>query len=166
MLAVNNELFLFDSSLAEKPQIVAVNKIDMPEVRDRMAGVKGLLREAGVTAHFISASTGEGVKELMSKVAALLSKTPAPEVMTDTAIPTVIRPGVHPREVSVSKAGEVYIVSGEELERLVAGSDTGNSEVRRQIAAILGGPRIRPRLERAGIKSGDKVRIGDFEWTW
>jgi len=66
--------------------------------------------------------------------------------MTDTAI-RLIRPG-SPARVSVSKAGEVYIVSGEELERLVpaAHRELGGAPAD---SAILGGPRIRPRLERA-----------------
>ena len=166
MLAVNNELFLFDAALADRHQIVAVNKIDLPAVKDRIPEIKELFREAGVSVSFISASTGEGVKELMAKVAAALIKAPAPEVASEITVPPVIIPRGRPREVSVSKVGEVFVVTGPEMERLVAGSDTANTEVRRQIGAILAGSRIRPRLERLGIKAGDKVRVGAFEWTW
>jgi GTP-binding protein len=166
MLAVNNELFLFDPDLAKKPQVVAVNKVDKPEVRDRKTEIKALFRDAGVAVSFISAETGEGVKELMAKVAGALVSAPTPEISTDAEVPTIILPKIRPREVVVNKAGEAFVVKGHDLERLVAGSNTSDPEVRRQIGAILTGPRIRPKLERLGINAGEKVRVGDFEWIW
>jgi GTPase len=166
MLAVNNELFLFDADLAKRPQIVAVNKVDVPEVAERKGEIKELFREAGITVNFVSASTGEGVKELMEKIAHALVKAPLPEMISDTTVPPIIIPKPRPGEFEVSKVGEVYIIAGAEIERLVAGSSTGDSEVRRQIGAVLTGSRIGSRLRRAGIKAGDKVRVGDFEWTW
>jgi GTP-binding protein len=166
MLAVNNELLLFDPDLAKKPQVVAVNKVDKPEVRDRKTEIKALFRDAGVAVSFISAETGEGVKELMAKVAGALVSAPTPEISTDAEVPTIILPKIRPREVVVNKAGEAFVVKGHDLERLVAGSNTSDPEVRRQIGAILTGPRIRPKLERLGINAGEKVRVGDFEWIW
>ena len=166
MLAVNNELFLFDPELAKKPQVLAVNKIDKPEVAERTTEIRRLFRDAGVNASFISAGTGEGVKELMEKIAETLVKTPLPELVPETTVPPIIRPRPQPGEVSVSKMGGVYLVSGAELDRLVAGSNTSDPEVRRQLGAILTGSRIRPKLIRLGIQAGDKVRVGDFEWEW
>jgi hypothetical protein len=49
---------------------------------------------------------------------------------------------------------------------MVAGSDIKNPEVRRQIGRRISSPRLRHVIERAGIKAGDKIRIGDFEWIW
>ncbi len=63
---VNREIALFDPSLARKPQVIAVNKIDLPEVQERLAGMKRELAAVGVKAHYISAATGEGVPALMS----------------------------------------------------------------------------------------------------
>ncbi len=166
MLAVNNELFLFEPSLADRPQIVAVNKIDRPEVEQRMAELKRLFREAGVSVNFISAASGQGVKELMARVAAALESAPAPELTPEVETLPLIIPRTPPREVSVSKVGDTFIVTGHDLERLVAGSDIRNPEVRRQLGAILTGPRLRPKLTRAGVRAGDTLRVGDFEWKW
>ena len=52
------------------------------------------------------------------------------------------------------------------MERLVAGSDVRDPEVKRQLGNRINRPSIRHILERAGLKLGDKVRIGDFEWIW
>ena len=61
MIKVNNELSLFDSRLAIKPQIVVINKIDLAEVQDRKNEIKKAFHEAGIDVHFISALTSEGV---------------------------------------------------------------------------------------------------------
>jgi len=166
MIAVNNELALFDPELMTKPQIVAVNKIDRPEVRERMGEIKELFRAAGVTVGFVSAAVGEGVSELMLKVAATLAQAPTVSVVSETNEVPVIRPQARPREVEVSRLGDVYFVAGHDLERLVAGSETADPEVRRQIGSILTKGRIRAKLERLGIRPGDRVRVGSFEWTW
>jgi len=166
MIAVNNELALFDPELMAKPQIVAVNKIDRPEVRERTGEIKELFRAAGVTVGFVSAATGEGVPELMLRISTALEQAPPPSTLHDTTAIPVIRPKGHPRDVEVTRSGEVYFVSGHDLERLVAGSDTADAEVRRQIGAILTRGRVRANLERLGIRPGDKVRVGAFEWTW
>ena len=56
MIKVNNELSLFDSSLARKPQIVVINKIDLPAVQDKKKEIKKSFKEADIDVHFISAA--------------------------------------------------------------------------------------------------------------
>jgi GTP-binding protein len=80
MAKVNTELSLFDSALAQKPQLVAVNKIDLPQVKARLDEIKKSFSAAGSQAFFISAATGEGTLELMAQVVNLLQSVPKPEV--------------------------------------------------------------------------------------
>src|ERR1035437_8787393 len=61
MVQVNTELSLFDKSLGRKPQIVAINKFDLPEVCERAAEFKEIFRTFSLKPYFISAATGEGV---------------------------------------------------------------------------------------------------------
>jgi len=79
MIGVNNELGLFDSSLVKKPQLVAVNKIDLPQVREHLAEIKDSFNSIGAKAFFVSAATGEGISELMAQAARLLQSVPKPE---------------------------------------------------------------------------------------
>jgi len=72
MVQVNAELGLFDSALAQKPQLVAVNKIDLPQVKARLAEIKDAFSSAGTTPLFISAATGEGVAGLMAETMEVL----------------------------------------------------------------------------------------------
>ena len=67
MIKVNNELAMFDPLLAQKPQIIALNKIDLPEVQEKLESIKEEFTGAGIKAHYISAATGQGVGELMAE---------------------------------------------------------------------------------------------------
>jgi GTP-binding protein len=79
MVQVNSELSLFDSSLARKPQLVAVNKIDLPQVKARLDEIRDSLVAAGTKAIFVSAASGEGIPELMAEAISLLQSVPKPE---------------------------------------------------------------------------------------
>ncbi len=76
----NEELRLFNPALGEKPQLVAINKIDLPSVRTRLPELGRMLRGIEPPVYFISAATGEGIAELMNKTAELLQLSlPQPE---------------------------------------------------------------------------------------
>ncbi len=66
--AMNRELALYDPELAARPQIVVLNKIDIPEVRKRKAQLARTFAKRGVTLLAISAATGEGTAELLESV--------------------------------------------------------------------------------------------------
>ena len=76
MARVNTELSLFDSALAKKPQLVAVNKIDLPAVKSRLDEIEASFTTAGSKARLVSAATGEGLPELMAEAMNLLKSAP------------------------------------------------------------------------------------------
>lgn len=67
-LVLNRELSLFDSALAEKPQIVAVNKMDLPEAGGKLPEVRRYFKNRKKEAFPISALTGEGLPALLSSL--------------------------------------------------------------------------------------------------
>lgn len=89
MKKLNEELTLYKPALAQKPQIVAVNKVDLPEVQSRLLELKNLFKSSGVRAHFISGITRQGVPELMSAIAEMLDSVREDETETP---PVVFRP--------------------------------------------------------------------------
>ncbi len=165
MAQVNSELSQFDLALAEKPQIVAVNKIDLPQVRACLAEIKEAFNQVGLPVLFISAATGEGVGELLAEAAKMLAQQAAePEVRK--GVPKVFRPQPRESGVSVRREEDAFVVAALELERIIARVDLASYEVRRQLRGQLDKLSISGALERAGVKPGDKVRCGDFEWEW
>jgi GTP-binding protein len=85
--AINRELALFDPALGKKTQVVAANKIDVPEARERAQTFAKKLKRRKITVHAVSGATGEGIPELLDAVVKAL----------DTAgVPAPLQRDVHP----------------------------------------------------------------------
>ncbi len=166
MTRVNAELGLFDSALVQKPQLVAVNKIDLPQVQARSAEIKAAFTSIGISPLFISAATGAGLPELMAEAWQMLQSVAA-EAGAGEGIPMkVFRP--QPRRVGprVHKEEDIFVVVAPELERIVDKVDLTRPEVLQQFNKQLARWGVSKALKRAGIKAGDTVRCGKQEWRW
>lgn len=163
---VNAELRLYEASLAEKPQIIAVNKVDLTDVRDRVPEIKRKLEGKGSPVFFISAATKEGVKELLDKAAAVLDEVAqaVPEAAPEVK---VFRPRPRGQGFTIARDDEgVLVVSGAVTERLVAMADVENLESRRQLKRRLSRLGVTKALTRAGVKPGEQVRFGKAVMEW
>jgi GTP-binding protein len=76
--AIDRELELFDPALGRKPQIVAANKIDIPDARERAEEFRKNLERRDIAVHLMSGATGEGVPELLDATVRALDSAPAP----------------------------------------------------------------------------------------
>src|SRR2546423_1394477 len=76
--AIRRELLLFDKALGRKEQVVAANKIDVPEARERAEAFKKKLARKKIRVHLISGATGEGTKELLDAMVRALDAAEAP----------------------------------------------------------------------------------------
>jgi GTP-binding protein len=77
--AINRELELFDPALRRKPQVVAANKIDVPEGRERAKELAKKLKRRKIDVHLVSAATGEGLGELVDAMMWSLDRAGAPQ---------------------------------------------------------------------------------------
>jgi GTP-binding protein len=162
---INEELALYKQELADKPQLVAVNKIDIPEVRQQIAEFKRQLSFLERPAHFISAASGEGVPELMKEAARLVDQM-AGEVKVEAEPQVVFRPLPEDRRIVVSQEADVFRVSSPKVEQLVVMTDLTNAEARLYLKERLARLGVTRALEKAGVKPGDKVRFGKIEMEW
>ncbi len=166
MIRVNNELSLFDSTLAQKPQLVVVNKIDLPQVRTRLTEIGNAFSNAGIKVIFISAATGEGVSELMAETMKMLNQVTAEKEAGKKVPRKVFHPQPKVSGASVHKEGGTFVVVAPGLERIVSRTGVASPEVRRQLKKQFTRLGVSQALERAGIKAGDRVRCGTLEWEW
>jgi GTPase len=166
MINVNNELSLFDAGLAKRPQVVAINKVDLPEVETRLDELKASFAEAGLSPVFVSAATGAGSDILIEETLKLL-KTSEVKLTASTELPAKI---FHPQPVDgnlkAQKISNQYIVFEPELEKELDKYDLNDPEqwpdfYRR--LEILG---INKLLISAGAKSGDSIITGSKKWIW
>lgn len=163
MVKVNTELGLYDSALAGKQQIVAVNKIDLPQVQARLDEIRDAFQSTGTSPLFISAATGEGVTQLMIETVNMLGKVGE----TDRKVTRkVFKPQPRDEGVQVHKEEDTFVVVAPALERIVARVDMSSAQVRGQLDGQLTRLGVRRALDKAGVKPGDRVRCGDLEWEW
>lgn len=175
-----NELSLYpvpegEIALTDRPQVVALNKVDVPEARDLAALVRPDLEERGYQVYEISTVSHEGLRELSFALARLV------EEHRDAAREAAVeRPRVvlRPRSVNeiaftvrveTTSEGALYRVLGEKPERWVAQTDFHNEEAIGYLADRLAKIGIEDELVRAGAQAGSTVVIGGqngvvFDW--
>jgi GTP-binding protein len=163
---VNTELGLFDSALAKKPQLVAINKLDLVEVRERRAKITDDLSGVGISPRFISAVTGEGVSELMAAAVRVLGQVTVSREVGEEVKKKVFHPQPRGAKVSVHRDGDTFVVVAPELERIVARVDMSQPVVYAQVRRELDRLGASQALRKAGAEPGDKVRCGAIEWDW
>ena len=163
--SINNELVSFSPALARKPQVIVVNKIDQPEVRDQVSALTDKLGSAGATSVcFVSAIMGEGVGVLLDRVLQELHKLPRENV--DTASRKSPSPVAREVAFDVTVSDGVYVVTGSRVERLIALANLKDSRAMVQLWAEMERMGIAKALERYDIKLGDTVRVGGVDLEW
>jgi len=166
MIKTNTELALFDSALAKEPQLVAVNKIDLPAAGARKDALAEEFSTLNIDPLFISALTGEGIPELMAEVAGMLKDVEEQGERAEEVPVKVFRPTPKGENTSVSRDGDVFVVHSPGLERVIEGSDASDAEARRQLLHQVGRAAVVRALQKAGARVGDRIRCGTFEWRF
>ena len=163
MEAVNEELRRYGHGLAEREQIVVVNKLDLPEVRAGRDRLEGVLAARGQPPLVISAAGGEGVDDLVTAMAGRLAALRPPA--EETPLP-VLRPRPLAHGVSILREAGALRVEGERVvafaEMMPVEVDEGRAELWRRLTrwGVTGA------LRRAGARPGDRVRLGRVELEW
>ena len=165
---INTELRLYQPALLDRPQIVALNKMDLPEAREQLGRLR---RELGVDREMIfaiSAATGEGVPALVQRVAALLRDDPSPLThlpRTDEVLTWPV-PERDPNAFTIAREGNGYRVRGQKIEQLVSMLNFAQPESLDRLQRVLERSGIAEALRKAGVEEGDTVFIEKAELVW
>jgi GTP-binding protein len=173
--AINDEITQFDPKLADRPQILAVNKLDLDEVSvlldeitESLESLDGLHKET----FFISAATYEGLDDLKQAMFHTLESAneqleeAAPEVSEEVEIP-VLRPAVRKSTDIVKREPDgVLRIVHQKAVRLAKGSNLESWEARVQFQRRLEQLKVTKALRDAGVETGDTVVVGDWEFDW
>jgi GTP-binding protein len=162
--AIIQELELFNPALADKAQVVALNKMDLPEVRELWPALRQNLQQWGVEALAISAVSGEGVTALLRRVADVLESQPPPLPADD--VEAVFRLPEDESAFTVTREEDGWRVSGKRIERIVQMTNWDYYEAVARFQRILEAMDIRQALLDAGVEVGDTVTIGETVLAW
>ncbi|ACL70159.1 GTPase ObgE [Halothermothrix orenii] len=164
---INRELEKFNEKLSSRPQIVALNKIDLPGARENVERVQPVLEEKGYKVFPISAATKEGVKELIYYTGDLLKELPVErKIAKEDRI--VIKPDFADEEenIVVEKKNGIYEVSGRLVEKYVIKTDFNNDAAVKRLLRVLQHHDLNELLRDKGVKNGDTVKIGPMEFEY
>ena len=161
----NSELALFDPGLANKPQIIVINKIDIPRVKERLPQLKATLKvKSNRTSVFeISALAKTNVRKVLYKCVQILNELP-PEI-AEAELP-VYKVDIDPRQFTITREQDGWRVSGEAIERAAAMTYWEYFQSVRRFHRLLVSLGIDSALQKAGVKVGDTVYIKDYELVW
>ncbi|MET7950649.1 GTPase ObgE [Micromonospora sp. NPDC005324] len=164
--AIEAELSQY-GGLTDRPRLVAINKIDVPDGRDLADIVRPDLEERGYQVYEVSAATREGLKELTYAMAELVD---AERKAAPPAEPTriVIRPTAVDDDgfTITAETDGSFTVRGVRPERWVKQTTFDNDEAVGYLADRLARLGVEDKLAKAGAQPGDLVRIGLREFDW
>ncbi len=161
---INGELAQFSERLAAKPQIVVLNKMDLPDAQAWWPLIEDAMKQRGIEAHAISAVSGQGVRPLLQRTFQLLSTLPAPELAP--VAPAVFRPHQEEDAFTIDREEDGWRVRGVRVERVAAMTPFNLPEAASRFQRQLRAMGVVQALEQAGVQPGDMVRIGEEELEW
>ena len=155
---------LAGTSLTDRPRLVVLNKIDVPEARELADLVKPELTARGLAVYEVSAATTEGLRALKFAMAQLVTEARAAQPEPEPAR-VVIRPAaVSEPGFAVTRTPDgAYLIRGEKPERWVRQTDFSNDEAVGYLADRLARLGVEAALADAGAEPGDTVLIGDLD---
>lgn len=164
---INRELASHSANLSQKPQLVIGTKIDLPEAAAKKEEFTTKIMGLGFEVDFISAATGENVRSVLYRIMTKLKTLPRIDKLA--AEPETIVSGRllgTPEFTIIKEAKDSYRITGETLVKKVMRFNPDQSEALLRLDQRLKSWGVLTALEEQGIKEGDLVRIGDYEFTY
>ncbi|MBN2794907.1 MAG: GTPase ObgE [Clostridia bacterium] len=163
---INKELLQYDSRLGDKVQVVAANKTDIIYDEDVYNAFIEEMEKRGHKVFPISAATQQGIIELMEYVTMELDHIEDVVLVTEDEHAFYDLDEQQNQEILYTRDGDVYVVDGDPIERLVYSTNFSDVESLRRFQNILQKQGVFDKLREMGIEDGDTVRIFDFEFDY
>jgi GTP-binding protein len=168
MAIVDAELAAYGKGLEGRPRIIALNKIDLAEARERAEALAAqaaarAIEPSAVRELAVSAVTGEGVPELAR---AIFEACPARPVEVAVTPERRIEFARTSRDWRVEREDGAFRVVGDRIERLAAGIDWDSPDAAAYFQDFLVRSGIERELRAQGVREGDMVRVGKLELEW
>jgi len=161
---INLELKKYSEELAERPQIIVANKIDILD--EEIVNLKEFERFIDAAEYelvYISAATMENIPTLINMIAEKLKFLPDIKIYETEYIKPEIDSG---REITIRNENGVYIVEGDWLYRLMGSINFEDNDSLKYFQKVLLNSGVIAALEEKGVRDGDTVSIYDFEFDF
>nr|XP_007147884.1 hypothetical protein PHAVU_006G163000g [Phaseolus vulgaris]ESW19878.1 hypothetical protein PHAVU_006G163000g [Phaseolus vulgaris] len=176
--AVRLELKLFNPELAEKPYVVAFNKMDLPEAYEKWESFKENLQSRGITPFCMSAVTREGTHEVISAAYQLLRKSKEENEEYEDgndminlnhvadAVQRQRNASINDFEIFHESDSNSWHVVGSGLQRFIQMTNWRYVDSERRFQHVLEACGVYKSLMKQGVKEGDTVVVGEMKMIW
>jgi GTPase len=162
---INQELALYDIALEKRPQLVVLNKMDLPDAVAWEPLIQEEIIKAGYAFCSISAATGQGVREMLYKVKQILDESPEPQTRHSGEQVVVKLP--EPDEFTIEREADGgWRIHGKHIERVASMTYFEFDSTLVRFQHILESMGITKAMEEAGVQVGDMVYIGEHGLEW
>lgn len=161
---INIELKKYSEKLSKRKQIIVANKIDVMQDEKLYQELEGIAKKNHLEIFKISAVTGQGTNELVKHVSEVLKTLPKEDLLEydDRKVYTLEEED----EIKVTKQDDMYVVTGKSVERIMKRVNIGDNESLYYFQKSLAELGVNEKLKKAGVRSGDIVKILDYELEW
>ncbi|CAM4489030.1 MULTISPECIES: GTPase ObgE [Paenibacillus] len=169
---INDELKQYNANLLDRPQIVAANKMDMPESEENLIAFRERIAEIRPDLEImpISSLTRQGIQELLYRAADLLDSIPVAPVVEEVA--ETVERKVYKLEAeaddsfTITRDNEAFVVSSPRIEKMLKRMQLSTHDAILKLARTLRHMGVDAELRKRGAVEGTIVRIGDFEFEF
>jgi GTP-binding protein len=163
---VRAELKKYSAALARRPHLVALNKMDAVTDASEVLAFRQRLVKLRRRTFPISAATGEGVQDLLWAAWRMLEKRKGEAAPPPLPALKVYRGPSSAEPFTIERVEDGFLVSGNQLERLLAMTDMTNPEGLAHFQRMLDRWGLNEALARHGAHGGEMVRISDVEFVY
>lgn len=162
---INRELKAFNNELSQKPMIVAGNKCDLA-TDEQIANFRKFVEDQGYDFFPIMAAINYEVTPLLDKICEKLSQLPPIKHFSEDTLPTIHKPKVLDKTVSVSKENGLFSVEAPWLKKIMKSINFNDYESLQYFQRVLDSNGVIKKLYDEGAKEGDTIKIYDIEFDF
>ena len=161
---INEELKQYSEKLSNRKQIIVANKIDSMQDETLYKDLEKMAKEKNIEIFKISAVTGEGLKELLTRVTEVLKTLPKEEIVEikQRKLYTL----EEKEEFTIIKEDGIFVVDGPGVQRIMRRVNLEDNESMHYFQKCLDELGVNKALKEAGVKEGDTVKVVDWELEW
>lgn len=161
---INEELKQYSEKLANRKQIIVANKIDSMQDETLYKELEKMAKEKNIEIFKISAVTGEGLKELLTRVTEVLKRLPKEEIVEIKQRKMYILE--EKEEFTINKKDGMFIVDGPAVQRIMRRVNLEDNESMHYFQKCLDELGVNQALKEKGVQEGDTVKVVDWELEW
>ena len=163
---INNEMFSYSEKLQLRPQIVALNKVDILGDREKAEEVKQYFENKGYPTFIMSAATGQGTQELLDRIISELAEITVEPLLFEEEDFVINAPIVKEDFVITRDSKGVFFVEGDMIRRLLMTVNLDDYQSNVYFQKVLKNKGVFEELENRGVKDGDTVNLMGYEFEY